>query len=110
MIFACTCACRQPHTRQVTQTICLALIGSDSSVTLVVVAIRPHSVSSSSIARSSKIAHRPETGPESNGITTSGERDTGFDMSTFEAELVPGLEHARSVVDTMVLESIELNR
>lgn len=73
------------------------------------VAIRPETFRCGSIARSSKITHGPETGPETDRVTTTRERNTGLQVSALEAELVPGLEHARAVVEVVVLEGVETN-
>jgi hypothetical protein len=73
-----------------------------------VVAVRPQTISRCEVARTGEVAHRPETRPETTHVTLSRERNTGLEMSTLVAKLVPRLDHSRSVLEPVVLEKIEL--
>ena len=110
MFAALASAARQTHSGKVADTTGVRLVVGDTSVTFVMVTVRPHAVGGRRVAGSSKVTHSPETWPETNGVTTSRQRDRRLQVTTLEAQHVPRLQHAGAVVQVVVLESIELNR
>ena len=108
VIFACAGAGRQPHSRQKAETIIGTLVRCDTHVALIVVTVWPQSLGGTKITRTSQVAHCPETRPETTDIAATGQRNTSIEESALVAKLVPGLDHTRSIVQAVVLESTEL--
>lgn len=102
-----TRASRQTHSRQGVKTIRRTLVRRDTNIALVIVTVRPHAVRGSPVARSTKVTHSPETGPETRYAAVTGEGDTSFEAAAFETQLVPGLEHAGTVFEFVVGEFVE---
>jgi hypothetical protein len=71
------------------------------------VAVWPHTIGGSSIARTSQIAHCPEARPETLDVSIAWEGHASFETAPLEAELVPALYHTGSVVETVVFEVVE---
>ena len=101
MILALASASGQLHSGQVTETVVRALIWCDTDVALVVVAVWPETFGRSEITGTGKIAHCPETGPETTDVAATGQRDTGLKMATLVAELVPRLNHTGAIIKTV---------
>ena len=107
MVLARASASWKPHTRQLTETISRALVWRNTNVAFVVVTVRPQAFGRAQVARARQVDHCPETRPETTDVTLARQRDTGLQMATLVTELVPGLDHTRSVVETVVLEKVE---
>lgn len=108
MILAWASTGRQPHAREVAQTIVGTLVWCNANITLVVVAVGPQTFSRTQVTRASQVAHSPETRPEATDIASARQRDTSFQVTTLVTQFVPRLDHTRSVVETVVLEQVEL--
>ena len=108
MVFAGASAGRKPHTRKRVEAIIRALIGRNANVALVMVTVRPQAFSRAKVSWASQVAHGPETRPETTDVASARQRDTGLQMTAFVAQLIPRLYHARSVVETVVLEKVKL--
>lgn len=108
MILAFACASWQLHSRQKAETIVRTLVGSNANIAFVVVAVRPEALGGAKVARASKVAHRPKTGPETTHVSLSRQRNTGLEMATLVAQLVPRLDHAGSILQSVVVMSREL--
>lgn len=109
MVFTFASAGWQSHSREVVYAVDGALIGCNTNVAFVMVTVRPKSVTGCEITWSSEISHGPETRPKPDRVTTTGQRDTGLQMAALVTHLVPRLDHAGSIVKTVVLECIESN-
>ena len=71
VIFTGASTRRKTHAWQEIYATCIALIWRNTRVANIIVAIRPHSVSRRRVPRPTKIAHGPDTRPETNGISSS---------------------------------------
>lgn len=71
------------------------------------VAVRPHTIGGSSIARTSQITHCPEARPEPLDMSIAREGHAGFETASLEAQLVPALYHTGSILEIVVFEVIE---
>src|SRR5215469_4867442 len=98
MVLACAGTSRKPHPWQVAETTRVALIWSDSGIADVVIAVWPHSIGRCSVTRTSKVSHCPKTRPEAHGVTSSRKRYACLHIATFEAHLVPRLDHAGPII------------
>jgi hypothetical protein len=78
MIRPGTSAAWKPHAREEVDAIWRTLVGSDTSVTPVVITVWPHPISRRSMAWTTQVTHCPETRPESLDVSVAGKRQTGF--------------------------------
>lgn len=108
MVCTWTSAGRKPHTGEVAETIVRTLVWRNTNIALVVVTVWPQAFSRTKISRASQIAHSPKTRPETTDITFARQRNTSLEMTALIAQLVPRLNHTRTVVETVVLEGTEL--
>lgn len=109
VVFAFASTGGQSHSGKIVDAVARTLVRGDASIALVVVTIRPHAVAGGSKTRPPQVAHGPEAWPETNSVSAAGQRDGGFQVAAFEAELVPGLQHARPVVEVVVYKGVETN-
>ena|SRR5690242_5899971 len=108
MIFARASAGRKPHTGEITETIVRTLIWCDANIAVVMVTVRPQAFSRAEITGASQVAHGPETRPETTDVAFARQRDTGLQVATLVTQLVPRLDHTRSIVQTVVWVVIKL--
>jgi hypothetical protein len=107
VIRARTGTSRQPHTGQPVDTVKRTLVWSDACIAAIMVAIWPHPIGGSSIARTSQVTHCPETRPEPFDVSITWKGHASFETAPLEAELVPALYHPGSVVKTVILKVVE---
>jgi hypothetical protein len=73
MLLAFAGACGEAHSREIIDTVWRTLVGSNTNIALVVIAIRPQTIGRCKITRAGEIAHGPETRPETNNVTRTGQ-------------------------------------